>query len=70
MTSADTRIHPSRVPTLDGADRVSGARGTAARSTFVFVLSMPVALPVLPRIVRDETVRKTPDTVGTQNYFI
>jgi hypothetical protein len=27
-------------------------------------------LPVLPRIVRDETVRKTPDTVRTQNYII
>lgn len=50
------------------AHRVGGA--AAARSTFVFVLSMPVALPVLPRIVRDETVRKTPDTVRTQNYII
>ena len=48
-----------------GAPTASGAR-----STFVFVLSMPVALPVLPRIVRDETVRKTPDTVRTQNYII
>jgi hypothetical protein len=65
------------VPTLRGAATASG-RATccacqpraAARSTFVFVLSMPVALPVLPRIVRDETVRKTPDTVRTQNYFI
>jgi hypothetical protein len=33
------------------ADRVE--LETGARSTFVFVLSMPVALPVLPRIVRD-----------------
>jgi hypothetical protein len=45
-------------------------RPPVSRGRLDFALSCFRCPWLLPRIVRDETVRKTPDTVRTQNYFI